>query len=625
MATGLAQRESVDPSAMPMFLYKELGFQAFASTDDKRNLCLLLFSRFVRMFAFGSIAPILVLHLRLLGFPDKLVGQFLSLTLLGDVLVSLTVTWTADKLGRRKLLAAGSLLFGMSGVVFALSTDFVPLLIAAVLGVISVSGNEVGPFAALETSILSQILKPGERVYLNTWYQAVGQLATAAGSLTSGFVITRLVDDHHWQLVKAYQAVFAFSAILAVVKIVASLAMSVAAELEDTKASADTLVAPATAPSASDERTPLIAQESARSSVENIASSVEAATIVPARSPLGLIATIGPLFALDSFASSLIPTSFVSYWLRLTFNAPLATISSVISAGFILAFTSSFAAGFISRKIGLVNTMVWTHLPAQFMTICVAFTTQLQLAIVLLLARMTLATMDAAPKLAFLAAAIPKESRTRVMGTVNVMKTLASAIGPSLSGYLASQGRLNHSFVICGSIKIIYDLLLLYWARQLDLQPRAQRRLAPNDESGQHGKVCWYCCSLGLGKNMDSNLAEYDAHLLALAVLAQDGFLDGVEEVYIVTDSSAALHQARQAPHIELPARHQNVRVILRDIPGHFGALGNELADRFAQRGRIGRLIIDELSHLLVTFARTRYLRNLMNAPFDASTGMIST
>lgn len=152
-------------------ILNEFGYHHVMSSHSKRDVFLLFASRFIRLFAFGSVAPILILYLRLLGFPDKLVGTFLSLTLLGDVILSLIVTWVADKFGRRNVLALGAVLMGVSGIVFAISDSYLLLLAAAVFGVISPSGNEVGPFSALEVAMLSQLVEPASRVYVLMWYQ----------------------------------------------------------------------------------------------------------------------------------------------------------------------------------------------------------------------------------------------------------------------------------------------------------------------------------------------------------------------------------------------------------------------------------------------------------------------
>lgn len=152
-------------------ILNEFGYHHVMSSHSKRDVFLLFASRFIRLFAFGSVAPILILYLRLLGFPDKLVGTFLSLTLLGDVILSLIVTWVADKFGRRNVLALGAVLMGVSGIVFAISDSYLVLLAAAVFGVISPSGNEVGPFSALEVAMLSQLVEPASRVYVLMWYQ----------------------------------------------------------------------------------------------------------------------------------------------------------------------------------------------------------------------------------------------------------------------------------------------------------------------------------------------------------------------------------------------------------------------------------------------------------------------
>ena len=152
----------------------------------------LFLTRCARMFAYGFLSVVMVLYLAGLGFSEGRIGLLLTLTLLGDTLVSLWITTRADRIGRRPMLVAGALLMVGAGIPFALSTRFLILLAAATLGVISPSGNEVGPFLAIEQAALSQILPDQRRTGVFAWYNLAGSFATACGALAGGWTAQAL-------------------------------------------------------------------------------------------------------------------------------------------------------------------------------------------------------------------------------------------------------------------------------------------------------------------------------------------------------------------------------------------------------------------------------------------------
>ncbi|SCV74914.1 BQ2448_7943 [Microbotryum intermedium] len=497
-------------------LVDEFGLRHVASSHSVRDVLLLFASRFVRMLAFGAVSPILVLHLRLLGLSDGRVGSFLSLTLLGDVLLSLVVTWTADTLGRRRVLVLGAFLMAVSGVVFHYFGSYIPLLLAAIIGIVSPSGNEVGPFSAIETGMLSQLVEPDARVYVLMWYQFLGLVGTSLGIACSGALIASLQQSGR-SLVAAYQAVFYIYIGAAVLKVGLSFALTPYTEVDHPPISShrasSALVTPSTAVRDDEthpdpERQPLL---DARSSPPETGVTVTGAppprSDITTKLPVVRLLLLSLLFSIDSFGSSLVPNSFIAYYLRLAFEAPLSSITWTFAAGFILAGFSQLASGSVARRFGMIWTMVGTHIPAQILTIALAFAPSLLSAIILYLMRASISSMDGGVRGAFLSAIIPKESRTRYLGSksahsslsteeidgpradvanmglyndhlisflkvINVFKTLATAPGPSLSGHLASQGApgLRWSFVLCGALKILYDvgLLIGFRASKLD-------------------------------------------------------------------------------------------------------------------------------------------------------------
>lgn len=201
--------------------FREVGLLSLWNSSI--NVKLLCLQRFVRLFAYGASALILVAYLRILGTSDTRTGLFMTLTLGGDVLISLGLTLVADSLGRRKVLALGALLMTASGVVFALSSSYWILLTAAVLGVITPSGNEIGPFRAIEESTLAHLTKPEERSAIFAWYTLLGTAGVALGLMACGWVTTSLIEGRQWDAIDAYRATFMAYAVLGAVKLVLSL------------------------------------------------------------------------------------------------------------------------------------------------------------------------------------------------------------------------------------------------------------------------------------------------------------------------------------------------------------------------------------------------------------------
>src|SRR5262249_8357358 len=144
--------------------------------------------RFVRLFAYGFLSVVLVLFLSAVGLSDERIGLLLMLTLLGDVVISLWITTSADRIGRRRMLAAGAVLMLAAAAVFSPASQYWLLVLAAVVGVISPSGNEVGPFLPIEQAALSQLVPAETRTKILAWYNLIGSLATAMGSLCGGAV-----------------------------------------------------------------------------------------------------------------------------------------------------------------------------------------------------------------------------------------------------------------------------------------------------------------------------------------------------------------------------------------------------------------------------------------------------
>lgn len=288
----------------------ELGLTSvFACPTD---IYLLYLQRFVRLFAYGGSTLILASYLSSLGHPAQLIGLFMTLTLAGDVVISFLLTLFADRLGRKATLALGSVMMCGAGVVFALCQNYWVLLAAAILGVISPNGNEIGPFRALEESIIAHLTEKHQRADVFAWYALVGTAGTACGMISCGYFLAFLQDQKSFDYVDACRAMFWLYAGFGAIKLALTLLLSNRVERDEApKAQA--------VPESEPERQPLLSEPAEDQSAENASGGAQTEPEAPKAKPSGLSMFSGVphlqrlmlqlclLFALDSFASGLAP------------------------------------------------------------------------------------------------------------------------------------------------------------------------------------------------------------------------------------------------------------------------------------------------------------------------------
>ncbi|EON61563.1 hypothetical protein W97_00778 [Coniosporium apollinis CBS 100218] len=440
------------------WLFSEFGLKTLASSGRDTYIILLL--RFLRMFAYGSAALILALYFAALGHSDEKIGLFMTLTLLGDVVISLFLTLVADKLGRRTTLLFGSCLMAGAGAVFALSGNYCVLLVAAILGVISPSGNEIGPFRAIEESTLAHLVEPEGRPDVFAWYVVLATLGSSGGLVVCGWVVHRLHARDYWTEVDAYRAVFWVYAILGAVNACLSLFLSRKCEV-----AAQRITSADATPAQNDENRPLL-QDGNGSTADDGAANGKV------KERKGFLSHISPetrsillrlcaLFFMDSLASGMVPYSLINYYMDRKFHMPKNKLGAIMSAAMFVSSISNIFAASISKRIGLIKTMVFTHLPSAIFLALIPAPKSLALTICLLVGRASLNSMDQAPRSAFLSAVVLPTERTAVMGIVNVVKTLSQSGGPLITGILAGWSRFWVAFVAAGALKASYDIGLL--------------------------------------------------------------------------------------------------------------------------------------------------------------------
>src|SRR3974390_2078336 len=364
---------------------------------------LLFATRSIRLFAYGSLSVILVFYLLSLGLSESQTGLVLTLTLAGDVIVSLFLTTRADRIGRRRMLVAGAALMAGAGVAFTCTHNFFYLVLAGTIGVISPSGNEVGPFLSIEQAALSHVVAPKTRTEVFAWYTLAGSFATAIGALAGG-AMTHTLQEQAVSPVNSYRAVVIGYAVLGVLLALLFLRLSPAAEVRD----------------------------QGEKPVRDLKS------FFGVSRSHRVVMKLASLFALDSFAGGFVVQSFAAYWFYLRFGVNPATLGAIFFWANVFAGISALLASKLASRIGLVRTMVVTHLPSNILLILVPLMPTLGLAIAVLLARFSISQMDVPTRQSYTLAVVRPEERSAAAGITGIARTVGASLSPVCAGLLLS-------------------------------------------------------------------------------------------------------------------------------------------------------------------------------------------
>ncbi len=393
-----------------------------------RDTQLLFATRFIRLFAYGSLSVVLVFYLVRLGLSEQQVGVLLTLTLLGDTVISLAITTRADRMGRRRMLIVGALLMTGAGLVFASTASLWVLLLAGTIGVLSPSGHEVGPFLPIEQAALSQVVTDRNRTEVFAWYTLTGSFATALGALSAG-VITSVLQAAAMLPLNSYRAVVILYAVLGVVLAVTFAGLS--------------------------HRTEAGPYGDARSR----------ATMISGLSGLdrsrGVVMKLSALFALDSFGGGFVVQAFAAYWFHLRFGVDVAALGAIFFWANVFAGLSALLASRLAARIGLIKTMVFTHLPSNVLLILVPLMPSLWWAVAVLLLRFSISQMDVPARQSYVMAVVAPEERAAAGGFTSVARTVGASISPFLVGLMFARPALwSLPFFLAGTLKIVYDIVL---------------------------------------------------------------------------------------------------------------------------------------------------------------------
>jgi MFS family permease len=392
----------------------------------------------LRTFAYGYLAVVIALYLAQLGLDTIQIGLVLSAAILGSALMTVVWALAADRYGRRRTVATMAVLMIAGGLLFAFGSSFPLLLLGAFTGTISATSSEVGAFLTVEQAILPQTAPPERRTWLFSIYAFVANIAQAAGSLFAGavaaFAALGLVGAD------AYRPLFLLYAVIGLLNLAIFLSLS---------------------------------------------DKVEAARVEGERRFLGVhrsagtVARLGALFGLDAFAGGLVVQSLVAYWFFLRWGFDPGQLGVLFFFVNVLSGLSLLAASWVASRIGLINTMVFTHIPASVLLVLVPLMPTGALAAAMFLARMSISQMDIPTRQSYTMAVVDPDERTAAAGLTNVARSTASAISPAITGWAFSVAALGLPFFLAGAVKIAYDLLVFF----------SFRGLRPPEEQGRASKA----------------------------------------------------------------------------------------------------------------------------------------
>jgi MFS family permease len=420
------------------------------------------------MLAYGTSSLTLVLFFSALKFSDARIGLFMTLTLLGDVLLSVLLTLVADKVGRRRILFGGSFLMVLSGATFALSENFWLLLFAAVVGVISTTGGDLGPFRAIEESTLSHLTTPETRSDVLAWYVTTASFGSAIGTEVAGRVVDYLQKRDGWTILDAYHMVFWIYSVMGILNMVLTLLLDKRCEAVESKEVANK------EPSHGEESGVLLDEMHEHdddSGDENNHHRSASSTLTPelrtskkkgrfsqiSQETRSVMYKLWFLLIVDSLADGMVGYSLTVYFMDLKFSLAKSTLGDITSISYLLSSLSTIFAAPLARHLGLVNTMVYTHVPSSAAVLLFPFPSSVWLTVALFFLRTGLNNMDQAPRSAFIAAVIKPEERTAVMGITSMLRTLAATCGPTVTGLLAGNDKFWIAFVAAGVLRLAYD------------------------------------------------------------------------------------------------------------------------------------------------------------------------
>ena len=423
-----------------------------AQTRERlRDTRLILVMRGLRSLAYGLLAVLLGVALAGEGFTPVAIGALITVSLIGDMVGTYVIGLAADTWGRRRALALLSLLMATTGIIFGLVTSYPVLLVAAFFGTLGTSASETAPFLPIDQTMIAQVTTTEQRTSLFARYNLVASFSAAVGALAAG--LPALLTRTGLPLASGVRLMFGVYAVLAL--IVAGLSLRLSSDVE----------APLHRP---------IQVQSRRSRL-----------VPPLHRSRGIVWRLTALFSLDALAGGLVVQSLMALYFLQRFGVPLTTLSVLFFGANLLSALSFLAAVPLARRFGLLNTMVFTHLPSNVLLILVAFAPTFPIAATLLLLRQALSQMDVPTRQAYTMALVAPEERTAAASVTSLARSVGSSTSPVFSGLLL-QGPLlilGLPFILAGTLKAAYDLTLWSVFRRVHVQEAEDHSIKAADHA----------------------------------------------------------------------------------------------------------------------------------------------
>jgi MFS family permease len=398
---------------------------------------LIFVGRAVRSFAFGWLSVILALYLVQRGFGAAAIGAVFTATMVEDAVLTMLLSTVAARVGPARVMAATAPLIALGGLLLALPESRALVLLGAVLGTLSPNGQEAGPFAPMEQSLLPRTVRSGSTVRVFGWYNVFAFLPAAAGAGAAGASLGLALR----QGVAEAQAERAMLLFYAGMGVLLTLLYTRLARLEPARAEA-------------------------RASLGRLG-------LGRSRGP---VLQLAGLQAVDALAGGFIMQSLLAYWFHVRFGAGPEALGALFFGTSLLSALSFLVATRVAERVGLLNTMVFTHLPSNLLLLAVPFMPTFATAAAVLLARHVLSQMDVPTRQAYTMALVAPEERPSAAGVTASARALAQACAPVVSGLTMAAAATPVPFLLAGGLKIAYDLSLFFRFRSVPLDAPESRR-----------------------------------------------------------------------------------------------------------------------------------------------------
>ena len=406
-----------------------MGYGEWMGLDGK----LILLEKTVRTVPYGFLGVLFAVYMAQLGFDAFVIGIVLTATVFSSALYTFGMSFVADRFGRRRTLMFFALMDFLAGSILFLSAEWWAPVLAGIVGNMTVGAGEVGPFLSLEQAILPKTCDSNHRTLAFSWYNLVGYASSSVGALLAG------LPQYFGTGLVAYRPLFAAYLVSGLVGSFLYAKLSKNVELENKLTQAKR-------------------------------------SILSAKSK-PIVQKLSGLFAIDAFGGGFIGTSIMSYYFYERFNLTDVSLGLIFSATQIVTAMSFLAAERIARRIGLLRTMVCSHIPSNLFLTAVPFAPTALGGIILLLCRQSLSQMDVPTRQSYVMAVVDEADRTPAAGLTNVSRSVAQSVSPSLAGYVIASVWVGSPFVIAGTFKLAYDFLIYGTFRKI--KPPEEKRKQP--------------------------------------------------------------------------------------------------------------------------------------------------